>query len=52
MSSREEQNTTIAIIIAFVIILFLLMAGHDDSEPYGPGCYDVDPTPWVDVFCE
>lgn len=52
MSSKEEQNITIGIIIAFVILILLVMAGSDDGSTYGPGCYDADPTQWVDVVCE
>jgi hypothetical protein len=33
------------------IIIGLKMCGPGDSG-YGPGCYDADPTQYVDVYCE
>lgn len=33
------------------IIIGLYACGPSDSE-YGPGCYDADPTQYVDVYCE
>ena len=33
------------------IIIGLKMCGPAESE-YGPGCYDADPTQYVDVYCE
>ena len=33
------------------IIIGLKMCGSGDSG-YGPGCYDADPTQYVDVYCD
>lgn len=36
----------------FVAWLVIGLAMCDNSSPYGPGCYDADPTYYEDVVCE
>lgn len=36
----------------FVAYLVVGLTMCDTESPYGRGCYDADPTQYVDVYCE
>ena len=36
-------------LIAYLVIGLTMC---ESDNPYGEGCYDADPTQWVDVYCE
>lgn len=38
--------------IGFVAYLVIGLKMCESDNPYGEGCYDADPTQWVDVYCE
>lgn len=48
-----EDDKYIKIIFAIIIIGILFFAFNSETDnPYGEGCYDADPTQYVDVICE
>jgi len=49
---KNEKDYT-GIIIAIIVALLLLWAMNSNTgSPYGPGCYDADPTQWTEVVCD
>jgi hypothetical protein len=48
----ERKFTRWFFIIFFGYIIIGLYACGPSDSGYGPGCYDADPTQYVDVYCE
>jgi hypothetical protein len=49
--NNDKDYSWIIVLIIFALI-FWAASSDGGSSPYGPGCYDVDPTQYVDVVCE
>lgn len=49
---RQERNFARWFYIIFFGWLAIGLFACEGDSGYGPGCYDADPTQYVDVYCE
>lgn len=48
---RSDQKFNRYLIIGLIVWLVIGIYACDNENPYGEGCYDADPTQYVEVEC-
>lgn len=52
MKEFEEDKVPTSLWVIIAIWFTVGLFACESENPYGPGCYDADPTQYVDVICD